>query len=395
MNEKELREAVRAEFGGAQSSQLVDRRMREAYRMLEEQENTEGFEEKEKFRKKRPLIRAMKILGSTAGGLAAAFLILLGISVVNPALAAELPLIGGIFAQFNEKTGEDLPPSITEKVVERAVVIEPTVEPTASADETPENCPLEITLQEASCDGMSLNLAFSIACSNAEWNNKYTQISEARSESEEFQVTANGVKLTSSFCYWPVFTPSETPGVYTGIVACTLPEELRGEKNLDIQCCIPSLRIDTTPDKATMESSPGDAEISSQKMDWKTSFSLEVEPTFRTYTPNAEFGGIILSKVVLGDAALECTYIMPEDWNNRSVLHPLDDRGEIVSPDSVQTGMEHAGNGKKAITVFLSAPETETSTLTFQAIKYLDEYLGKSDDEIDPEITGTYTLELN
>lgn len=101
MNEKELREAVRAEFGGAQSSRLVDQRMREAYDMLEEQEM--GLPPK-----KRRLSRVMKILGGTMGGLAAAFLVLVGLSTANPALAASIPGMESIIGFFQGSRQDSL-----------------------------------------------------------------------------------------------------------------------------------------------------------------------------------------------------------------------------------------------------------------------------------------------
>lgn len=374
----EFRSIIGAEIPRHTLSPKARERVEETYRILGAQ--------REASKSRRP----RRAIIASLSAVAACFALLIGTNAAFPAFAEELPLIGGIFAQFNGKTGKDLPPSVTQKVIEKAVKVEPTTEPGVAA-----NSPLKIELTEASCDGMSLNLAFAITCSNAEWNDKYTMIYESYASEELFQITANGVELGSSFCYHPVFKPSETPGVYTGIVACTLPKKLREAETLDVQCYVPCLRVDTAPDQASMEEYPGDVETAYPKTDWESSFSLPVTPTFRTYTPNAEFGGVILERVVLGDASLECTFTLPEDWNNRTILNPLDDRGEVVSPYNRQTGGDRIGGGTKTITIFLTAPEYDTSTLTFQTIKYLDEYLGKRDDEIDPEITGTYTLELD
>ncbi len=151
MNEKELREAVRAEFGGAQSSQLVDRRMREAYQMLEEQESAESFGRKGRSQKKRPLMRIVKILGSTAGGLAAAFLILLGISMVNPALAAELPLIGGIFQRIQSYGPSNL--------AETQGRIQEYAEPVPSGTAASENAVTSIEVPAANQDEKPMRVA--------------------------------------------------------------------------------------------------------------------------------------------------------------------------------------------------------------------------------------------
>ncbi len=95
-DDKELREAVRAEFGGARSSRLVDEKMKEAYDEILAMPEPAG--------KPRRGAAVLKWAGGTLGGLAAAFLVLLGVGAANPALAAELPLIGGLFQKYNPES---------------------------------------------------------------------------------------------------------------------------------------------------------------------------------------------------------------------------------------------------------------------------------------------------
>ncbi len=93
MNEKELREAVRAEFGGIKPSALVDRKMRAAYASLGEMPKPRAREKKGKTS---PLVRAFRTAGIALGGFCAAFLILIGLSAANPAIAAGVPFLGDI-----------------------------------------------------------------------------------------------------------------------------------------------------------------------------------------------------------------------------------------------------------------------------------------------------------
>lgn len=75
----ELREVVRAEYGRSNSSAAIDRRLRQVYGELGE------------MPVRKPGKKVIRWVGSAAGGLAACFVLLIGVSVVNPALAAGIP----------------------------------------------------------------------------------------------------------------------------------------------------------------------------------------------------------------------------------------------------------------------------------------------------------------
>lgn len=94
MNEQELREAVKARYGQERPSVLVEEAMDRAYAGLGELPK----------RKERPVLRALKWAGSTAAGIAAALLILVGVSAVNPALAASIPGMESIVEFFRGRS---------------------------------------------------------------------------------------------------------------------------------------------------------------------------------------------------------------------------------------------------------------------------------------------------
>lgn len=86
MNERELREAVRARYGQERPSGLVEEAMDRAYESL-------GQVPKRKESAGR---RALRWAGGMAAACAAAFVVLVGVSVANPALAAGVPFLGDI-----------------------------------------------------------------------------------------------------------------------------------------------------------------------------------------------------------------------------------------------------------------------------------------------------------
>lgn len=71
----------------------VDRKLRQLYIELPDSVPERRLGGSAKF---------LKGLAGTMGGLAAAFLVLIGVSAVNPALAEELPLVGALFRQYNQ-----------------------------------------------------------------------------------------------------------------------------------------------------------------------------------------------------------------------------------------------------------------------------------------------------
>ena len=86
---------------------------------------------------------------------------------------------------------------------------------------------------------------------------------------------------------------------------------------------------------------------------------------------------------------LECDFILPAGMDGRSILLPRDDRGERISVYDGAGGQNtDNGDGTKTYHMSLSAPEQETSSLTFEIIEWPFE-------GDDPTVIGTYTLELD
>lgn len=389
MNEQDLREAMRTEMGNLETSPIVEEKLRAAYEQVRTAPQAKAggrrYRQTEKI-----WLKPLKAAAGALGTLAAAFVVLIGIGFANPALAAELPIIGGIFEQFRGKTGEQVPPSVNSKVIANAVPVD-----AVSSSVVDEASAVQIEVAEASCDGMTVNLALRMTCKDEKLNSMETTLMGSYAAGEEFSITANGVTLSNSFAYHPVFTMTETPGVYTGVLPVMLPEELRGAEKLDVHCELPTLRADSFPKNAA-EKRPGDAQTKYLPVSWESDFSIDGTPDFKTYEPSVKFGGVTLEKVIVGQASIEYTVTMPAEMNSRAILNPLDDRGEVVSPHNRTNGGRYKDDEIKTIDVFISAPEHDTKTLTFRVADFVE-----ADDETvegDPEsaeLLGTYTLELD
>ncbi|MDE6219498.1 MAG: DUF4179 domain-containing protein [Lachnospiraceae bacterium] len=89
MQEKELRRALGAEL---RPSRVIDAKMEEAYRMIRNAEvkQTNG---------KRPVIRRILV---GIGSVAAVFALMVTFCVMNPVLASEIPILGGIFSKLSD-----------------------------------------------------------------------------------------------------------------------------------------------------------------------------------------------------------------------------------------------------------------------------------------------------
>lgn len=85
-------EALKGSLELERVPEAVERRLRQVYAELPD----------ELPRRKTGPAKLLKGLAATAAGLAAAFVVLLGVSAVNPAFAEELPLVGVLFRQYNQ-----------------------------------------------------------------------------------------------------------------------------------------------------------------------------------------------------------------------------------------------------------------------------------------------------
>ena len=233
----------------------------------------------------------LKRVGTVAACFAAVIAVLFSVNAVFPAFAEELPIIGGIFAHLNGKTGKELPPVINQEVIDRAVKVTASgrSDPSASTAGTQE-VPVKITLEEASCDGMVLNLAFSLLCSNEEWNETYqTTFFENRltpDNDHPFVFSANGTVMEPAVDYTPHFRQDESVSSrYTCMFSYFIPEELRGIDTLTIHGAIPSLAVQLYP--RSEESDPRSVTEKSFSLDlgWETDFTINPESSLRTYTP--------------------------------------------------------------------------------------------------------------
>lgn len=144
MNEyDEMRESVRAEYGATVSSKLVDDRLKETYAHLGVMAKAE----------KRRGHRVLKWAGSLAGGLAAAFAVMVGVSTANPAFAASIPGMESIVSVL--KGGPVSSDLITKGAVDEFV------QPVAAQEEK------EFQITETYYDGKTLVLGLKLTLADA------------------------------------------------------------------------------------------------------------------------------------------------------------------------------------------------------------------------------------
>ena len=122
--------------------EMIDRRLRQVYAELPEEVPA---------RKRPQMERVWKSALGTVSALAAAFVLLLGINGLNPALAESLPFLGGIFRQINNTQGW-LNLDATQSEVQRHAVPVEGVEVQVPAGESLEK-PMTMAVKEAYFDG--------------------------------------------------------------------------------------------------------------------------------------------------------------------------------------------------------------------------------------------------
>lgn len=325
----------------------------------------------------------MKWCGRVAASFVATVALLCSVNAVFPAFAEELPLIGGIFAQFNDRTGKDVPENVNQAVIDRAEPVEVSQAPTTNADSS-----VNISVQEASCDGLVLNLAFSMTCTDDDLNSSlsttFAQDTIAPDANAPFIVTANGIELESAMGNVPFFNRSEeSTEIYTAVCSYYLPEELREAGKLKIVCSIPSLYVSTNVGEtaATLEEY-------SIPVEWDSSFSVNVEPDYQVYTPDAELTeDVVLQEVTLGVSVLDLKITMPFGMDTRAISTPVDETGNPLDLTGYSAQVTDKGDGTQTCQIHMSFSELPGSSLTFQVVQWPAE-------QDSTEALGSYTLEL-
>lgn len=321
--------------------------------------------------------------GRVAASFVAAVAILCSVYAVFPAFAEELPFIGGIFAQFNGRTGKDVPENVNQAVIDRAESVEVSQAPITNADS-----PVNISVQEVSCDGLVLNLAFSMTCTEDAWNDAltttFTQDTIAPDVDSPFVVTANGIALESAMGYVPFFSRSEErEELYTAVCSYYVPEELREGGKLEIACSIPSLYVSTNQGQTEAT-----AEKFSIPVGWDSSFSVNVEPDYQVHTLNAELTeDVVLQEVTLGVSVLDLKLTMPVGMDTRAISTPVDEAGNPLVLTGYSAQEEDNGDGTRICHIHMSFSELSGSSLTFQVVQWPAE-------QDSTEVLGSYTLEL-
>lgn len=228
-------ERLEQELELAQVPAAVDRRLRQVYAELPQELPGKPA---------RGSRKAVRTFATAASALAAAFLLVFGVNAVNPALAEELPLIGGIFQRINGsapyRASYQNEEAAQAHIVENAQAVEAdaAVVPAGGLLEKP----LRVKVEEAYFDGRYVYAGLSMEADSGEEMllNYYDEksmdilINGESQWSEESGLVRNG----EGFAYLGLNIGGswvrESQGVYLAQQSFRVPEKFRGAESLDI-----------------------------------------------------------------------------------------------------------------------------------------------------------------
>ena len=123
-------------------------------------------------------------------------------------------------------------------------------------------------------------------------------------------------------------------------------------------------------------------------VEWDSSFSVNVEPDYQVYTPDAELAeDVVLQEVTLGVSALDLKITMPLGMDTRAISTPVDETGNPVDLTGYSAQVTDNGDGTQTCQIHMSFTSLEGTSLTFQVIQ-------QTDANESTEVLGSYTLNL-
>lgn len=321
--------------------EAVERRLRQVYAELPD----------ELPRRKAGPAKLLKGLAATAAGLAAAFVVLLGVSAVNPAFAEELPFIGGIFRSIQNRGYHTENESAAADYVQlRAQQVE------GVSVEVPANgqgeVPLGITLKEIYYDGRyvyaGLEMQADLGLEDGSFYNIY-EIGNAQccgisingeeqlgwNEKGGRGMDAEGFSTIGVFGKWE----QAGDGRFIAQKAFRVPEKYRGLDSLDVTLLGGNIQYYDTganyPEEIVANSSP-----------YEVSFTVKKdEASLRKIQGGGlEMGGVKLVEAAATPVGTEIILEYPASMVNPAINAVFDD-GRYVGPIGTWIPEKDLGDG--------------------------------------------------
>lgn len=316
-----------------------------------------------------------------ASSVAACMALLLTVNLAFPAFAESLPLIGGIFASFNGRTGKERPPYVNETVASHAQPINQPANPVQGS-------PVDITLAEASCDGLVLSLSLSLKVNDPALNDSLYFSEHTKIGYDQLMLSADDIVLENVSGTLALFSKGEERGFYYATLTYWIPPELNERDSLSLHLEIPGLEaVSLQEPNETNQNGPfspdGKVEVFSD-LDGNWAFDFQVginSGNCRTYEPGAEFADVTLQKVTIGDAAMVVELLTPAGTDSRSLSRPVDNLGSQIAYYSIQT-VSHQ-DGTETHIYQCDAPSPGAVSLQFTILDWSTE-----------EIVDSYTLDI-
>lgn len=338
----------------------IDDRLRQVYAELPEQVPV----------KRRAPARALKTAIGTVSGLAAAFMLLLGINGLNPALAESLPLVGGIFQQINNTQGWV---NLTETQLDVQRYAQPVenVEAQVPANGLLEK-PMTVTVREAYFDGEFLYAGLSM-----EINTRDDQLFSRRTPGYDILLNGGSQVKYDEECgdilgaAGFVLMGDQTwqpggSGEYLSQVSFRVPEQYRDLEQLDVTLQYSGIYAFQNAFELERNSSPFTLSFTAEKNDAQV----------KRIEGGAERNGVKLVSAVASPAGTVFTLDFPPEYVNPSSGASFEDGCAVgalgdASPQTTEEGLT------RVTRVFGGLREEETRKIVYSVFDKngTDEYV--------------------
>lgn len=332
--------------------------------------------------------RPMAVVWRSAAALAACAAILCVTNFVNPVLAENLPVVGGLFQLLNEQPEEKKPWQVNETLEQ--IVVEP--EQTGLEVNEQNTFPFEMKLGEAYYDGRFLGVTVQMKLEEPQschhysaepWNNSYASSPLYKDNPTRFHSIINGIETypqhgmsfdkMSDGSYVCLLTYDLFDCYYrpiSGGAADYIADPVFPD-TLDVQLSIQNLR-------SLYETDIGYVEGDITEGSWSADFSIDVDHSLtRTYYPNQTINGITLEKVQLTASSTLITYTYADNKDHPHCVstYPVDDKGNKYQLFSIE-GFKDDGHN----IIHIDRLEDDVKTLSFKIVN-------KNTDEVEAEFT--------
>ncbi|RDY27077.1 DUF4179 domain-containing protein [Romboutsia weinsteinii] len=256
--------------------------------------------------------RRKKMVKSLSMSAAATCVIVAGISLTNPSLAAKIPFIGNVMNNLTEDKpfaekmnivksikNEDAK-SIKEKVVDKGI---------------------GVTVQEAYCDGSNIFISYIIEVEDGDLNEyDIININDVVNYREIRASFSDEMLQTSDYAFKKV-----DDSTYAGVVYIDLATYINEGVEIPDE-----FELETNIHKISSRQIPGD-KSKVVEGSWRHKFTIEKNDSKNIkYEPNLESNGAILKKLIITPGTTEVEVDIPKEFGDSAYVLVYDDKGKRV-----------------------------------------------------------------